>query len=154
VKCLILSIIACACTLAPDSFAQQQRPTQTTNGPCSPIFNGNGNVQNCTIVTDRGTLKAVQSGDTVTISAVGGRVEPVSFGLIFDAEVSFVSYDLPSCMICGDDNLVGADGKPDKKTILVFWQTPALLPGEPVTIKFSSEKPARLVKFVSVKFPH
>jgi hypothetical protein len=127
---------------------------QITNGVGGPIFNGTGNVQNCTIVTDQGTLEAVQSGNMVTISAVGGRVEPVSFGLVFDVEVSFVSYDLPSCMICGDYILANADGSPNKRSIVVFWRIPALLPGEPVTIKFSAEKPAKLLRFISVKFPH
>jgi len=121
---------------------------------CSPIFNGNGNIQNCIIVTDQGTLKAVQHGNTIEISAVGGRVEPVAFGLIFDTEVSFVSNEIPMCMMCGDGTLQGTDGQSDKKTIVVYWQTPALLPGgSPVIIIFKSETPAKLVNFVPVKMP-
>lgn len=150
---LVYSVMALASVLAPYTDAQQQPPSQTTNGPCSPIFNGTGNVQNCIIVTDQGTLKAVQSGNTVTISAVGGRVEPVSFGLIFDTNVSFVSHDLPFCMICGTSVLATPDGAPNMKSIALYWQSPALLPNSPVTITFKSDTPAKLLQFVAVPMP-
>jgi hypothetical protein len=135
------------------SFAQVNTGGQTTNGPCSPIFNGSQNTNNCTIVVDRGTLNAVQQGNTVVLTAVGGRVEPVSFGLIFDAEVTLVSTGVGTCMSCGDGRLNDSQGKPDKKTIWVFWRSPALLPEEPITLTFKSATPANLVGMVLVKMP-
>jgi len=135
------------------SQSTQPLPSQTTNGPCSPIFNGSNNTVNCTIVTDYGTLRAVQQGNSVVISAVGGRVEPVSFGLIFDTEVTLVSSGSGSCMSCGDGRLNDAQGQPSKKTIWLFWRSPALLPDEPVTVTFKSDAPAKLEGFVLVKMP-
>jgi hypothetical protein len=130
----------------------QPLPNQTTNGSCSPIFNGNNNTENCTIVTDYGSLRAIQQDSgSVVVSAVGGRVEPVSFALIFDTEVTLISSGIGSCTMCGSSTLTDAQGQPSKKTIWLFWRSPALLPDEPITVTFKSDKPAKLVDFVLVK---
>lgn len=101
-----------------------------------------------------GEINAVQNGKSVVISAVGGSVEPVSIGLIFDTEVSLRSIVPLSCMSCGDGRINDADGQPDKKTIWVFWKSPALLPDNPITVTFSSNVPATLLRVVKVKTPN
>jgi hypothetical protein len=149
----IVLVLALEVLFGAGSFAQVTTGNQTTSGPCSPIFNGSNNTVNCTIVTDHGTLQANQQGNSVVISAVGGRVEPVSFGLIFDTEVDVVDWGPKNCMNCGYGLLVDAQGVSSKKTIYIYWQTPALLPDGPITITFKSDTAAKLVGLVPVKMP-
>ncbi len=85
-----------------------------------------------------------QDGNTITLRT-NNRIDSVSLVLRFDADVSFVSNSMGSCMQCGNGSLNGPDGRPDLKTIWPFWTFPAFLPENPLTVKFSSAAPAKLL---------
>lgn len=81
----------------------------------------------------------------VTIET-SARVEPTSLALIFDAEVSLGSYNLGTCMSCGDGRIDDAGGRPDLKTIWIFWASPPFTPDSPLSVTVSSPTPAKLLR--------
>ena len=125
-------------TCAPGSICNQDSP--------------NNGVQTVINTDSIGQITARQDGNHILVSAIGGRVEPVSIGLVFDADVALESKGV-TCMSCGDGRMNDPAGQPDGKTIWVFWKSPALLPEEPVTITFRSSVPAKLLRVVKLKMP-
>jgi hypothetical protein len=86
-----------------------------------------------------------QVGNTVAIQT-SGRIEPTSLVLFFDVDVVLVSEGVGTCMMCGNGRLNDSSGLPDKKTIWIFWGEPPFLADRPISVTFSSESAARLLK--------
>ncbi len=91
------------------------------------------------------TLTYSQIGNTVTVKP-SGRIDSPSLAFFFDVDVSLSSYKLRTCMSCGNGRLNDSNGVPDKKTIWIFWASPPFIPGEPLSVTFSSATPAKLLK--------
>lgn len=90
-------------------------------------------------------ISAAQDGDAVTVTTTG-LVEPTSLVLYFDVDVDFGGDSVGTCMSCGNGRLNDSTGKPDMKTIWIFWAEPPFLPSRPLTVFFSSKLPATLLK--------
>jgi len=100
---------------------------------------------NTTSGPDQITLFFSQIGNTVTVKA-SGRIDSPSLAFFFDVDVSLSSYKLHTCMGCGNGRLNDSNGLPDKKTIWIFWASPPFVPGELLSVTFSSATPAKLLK--------
>lgn len=90
-------------------------------------------------------ISAAQDGNAVTVTTTG-LVEPASLVLFFNVDVDFDGDSVGTCMSCGNGRLNDSTGKPDMKTIWVFWSEPPFLPSRPLTVFFSSKLPATLLK--------
>ena len=122
--------------------------------PCSSVqVGGIGNIStvNCNIYPSPAqtptVIQSTQSGNTITL-LTNNQINSASLVMKFDAEVSLaskVSDSVGTCMKCGDGTLNGEDGQPDRRTIWLFWAFPAFTPDTPISFKFSSSGPAKLL---------
>jgi len=94
------------------------------------------------------TLTYSQNGNTVTVKS-SGPINSTSLVFFFDVDVSLPSQPVDSCARCGYGRLKDSNDVPDNKTLWVFRASPPLVPGELLSVTFSSATPAKLLRVSS-----
>jgi hypothetical protein len=93
--------------LSPSAFPQTSTGGQTTNGPCSPIFNGSGNTNNCTPPSRHISADFSKSGAEF-LSAYPAKIQIIYPST--DAEAYNYAMEITSMLKAAGWEVVGPDG--------------------------------------------